>query len=124
MNCGSCNHDRVSSRSRQRLDPLFQQTTAPMRYLSLAATVFCVITLFLSNNPTVLGLCLIGLFLFGLTTVFAFAQARINTSTPNQVMILSPKELAAMRERAAANKAKTASTGGKSARNDQDDDSV
>lgn len=95
-----------------------------MRYLSLAATVFCVITLFISNNPTVLGLCLLGLFLFGLITVFAFAQAKINASTPNQVMILSPKELAAMRERAAANKAKTASAGGKTTRNELDDDSV
>ncbi|AVP96714.1 hypothetical protein C7S18_05635 [Ahniella affigens] len=99
-----------------------------MRYLSLAATVFCVVMLFVSSNPTVLGLCLLGIFLFGLISVFAFAQAKIASSAPPVVTILSPKELAAIRERAAANKAKTAAGGGipatgKLVPNNSDDDS-
>lgn len=81
-----------------------------MRYLSLAITVICAAMLFISNNPVVLGLCLLGLCLFGLISVFAFAQARIESSAPTQMPILSPKELAALRQQAAAKKAIAAAT--------------
>ena len=75
-----------------------------MRYLSLAATLVCVTLLFVSDSPTVLGLCLLGVGVFGLVSVFAFAQARIDSNPKSQVTILSPKELAEMRQRAALNK--------------------
>lgn len=75
-----------------------------MRYLSLAVAVFCAVMLFVSDSPTVLGLCLLGVGVFGLIAVFAFAQARINSNPQSNVAILSPKELAEMRQRAASKK--------------------
>ncbi len=75
-----------------------------MRYTSLFIAVFCLIMLFFAESPTVLAICLLGTGLFGFMAVLGFAQAKIESSSQPHFNIMSPQELAEMRQRAIANK--------------------
>ena len=75
-----------------------------MRYTSLFIAVFCLIMLFFAESPTVLAICLLGTGLFGFIAVLGFAQAKIESSSQPHFNIMSPQELAEMRQRAIANK--------------------
>lgn len=68
-----------------------------MRFVLAGLTVLCLVVVFLTDSPTVLGLCLLGAFLFSLAAVFAFAQARIESTQQRQTYIPSPEERELMR---------------------------
>ena len=75
-----------------------------MRYTSLVIALFCLIMLFIAESSTVLALCLLGTGLFGFLAVLGFAQAKIESTSQSQFNIMSPQELAELRQRAIANK--------------------
>ena len=75
-----------------------------MRYTSLVIAVFCLFMLFIAESSMVLALCLLGTGLFGFLAVLGFAQAKIESTSQPHFNIMSPQELAEMRQKAIANK--------------------
>lgn len=69
-----------------------------MRFVLAGLTVLCLVVAFLTDSPGLLGFSLIGAFLFALAAVFAFAQARIETSQQREVYLPSPEERELMRK--------------------------
>lgn len=68
-----------------------------MRFVLAGLTFACIVIAFLTDSPGLLGLSLIGAFLFSLAAVFAFAQARIDSSQQREAYIPSPEERELMR---------------------------
>lgn len=71
-----------------------------MRFVFVGLTVLCLATAFMTDSPGVLGLCLVGVFLFSLAAVFGFAQARIEATQQREVFMPSPQERELMRKAA------------------------
>jgi hypothetical protein len=69
-----------------------------MRFVLAGLTVLCLAVTFMTDSPGLLGLSLLGAFLFSLGAVFAFAQARIDSSQQREVYLPSPEERELMRK--------------------------
>lgn len=69
-----------------------------MRFLLAGLTVLCLVIAFLTDSPGLLGISLIGAFLFALAAVFAFAQERIASNQQREVYRPSPEERELMRK--------------------------
>ena len=69
-----------------------------MRFVLAGLTVLCLAVAFMTDSPGLLGLSLLGAFLFSLAAVFAFAQARIESNQQREVYMPSPEERELMRK--------------------------
>jgi len=72
-----------------------------MRWILLLASLTCAGLFFTIDSPGLLALDMLGIFVFGIGAVFAFAAARIDDQSRSGDLI-SVSELAEIRRRAAA----------------------
>ena len=68
-----------------------------MRFIFAALCLVCLLTAYLTSSPLVLGMVLLGAFLFAFMSVFAFAQARIESNQQRQSYAPSAEEKEVMR---------------------------
>lgn len=68
-----------------------------MRFVFAGLAALCLVVAFMTDSPGLLGLGLIGAFLFSLVAVFAFAQARIESNQQREAYVPSPEERELMR---------------------------
>ena len=90
-----------------------------MRFVLAGLTVLCLIAAFVTDSPAILGFGLLGAFLFSLGAVFAFAQARIDSTQQREVYVPSPEERELMRK---AMEKRNQAGSAASAQNDGDED--
>lgn len=68
-----------------------------MRWLFLILTLLCAGTAFNTDNPALMGVCLLLMLVFAFIAVLAFAQARIEASAQSQVSVLGGREVQELR---------------------------
>ncbi len=73
-----------------------------MRWILLLASLLCAGLMFVIGSPGWLALDLLGMLLFATAAVFAFAAERIDTRSQLGVSLLTPAELAELKQRRAA----------------------
>lgn len=94
-----------------------------MRFILAALAIVFLVTAFLTDSPGLLGLSLVGAFVFAFMAVFAFAQARIEANQARQNYVPSAQEREVMRLAAEKRKrAGTAAASGAYAGRDHDGD--
>lgn len=71
-----------------------------MRWLFLLLTLLCAGTAFSTDNPALMGICLLLMMLFAFIAVLAFAQARIEAGSQSQVSMLGAREVQELRRQA------------------------
>lgn len=79
-----------------------------MRFIWLLLTIGGIALAIMTRNPVLLGVGLVVAFVSGLCAVFSFAAARIESTARPDSALLTPEVLAAVRARAAQQRAPNA----------------
>jgi hypothetical protein len=69
-----------------------------MRWLFLSLTLGSVAAFFYTDSPGVIGLSMLGFFVFGIGAVLTFAQARIDATAQSHTSMLASREVQTLRQ--------------------------
>lgn len=69
-----------------------------MRWLFLLLTLGSVATFFYTESPGVIGLSMLGFFVFGIGAVLTFAQARIDATSQSHASVLTSRDVQTLRQ--------------------------
>lgn len=63
-----------------------------MRFIFAALSLVCLLVVFVTDSPGLLGLCLFGTVIFAFFAVLGFAQAKIEATRQREAYVPSPEE--------------------------------